>query len=176
MPRCTSHYISDKLIRKIIIEDINKIIRQTKNLQELVKEQKKLPGKTCSAIQKEIDNKNKRILRDRERLKNARNLLYDGIIYREEYENDRESIQADITGLENEIKLLEGTISSASTVCSQQWVQRLLENEGIKELDRDTVAQLIDKIYVYEDRHIEIVYKFSNEFDFLFSTSVERGR
>ncbi len=52
------------------------------------------------------------------------------------------------------------------------WVERLLENGELTELDRATVVEFGYKIYVYEDRHIEIVYKFSGEFDGLFAKSV----
>ena len=74
--------------------------------------------------------------------------------------------------LNNEIKLLKKSISKVSDVLSNPWVERLLENGVITELDRATVVELIDKIYVYEDKHIEIVYKFSEEFDGLFIKSV----
>ena len=40
---------------------------------------------------------------------------------------------------------------------------------SITELDRATVVELISAIYVYEDKHIEIVYRFSDEFDQLFA-------
>ena len=61
---------------------------------------------------------------------------------------------------------------STSAVFSNQWIQKLLENGKITELDRVTVEEFIEKIYVYEDKHIEIVYKFSDEFDHLFTDFV----
>ena len=53
-------------------------------------------------------------------------------------------------------------------VLENLWVKDLLQYGQLKELDRATVVHLIDKIYVYQDKHIEIVYKFSDEFDRLF--------
>ena len=41
------------------------------------------------------------------------------------------------------------------------------------EADRETVLDMIDKIIVYENNEIEIVYKFSDELDYLFETMVE---
>ena len=99
-------------------------------------------------------------------------MLYDGTISKEEYASDKTAIQADIDRLNNEIKLLKKSISKVRDVLSNLWVERLLENGVITELDRITVVEFIDKIYVYEDKHIEIVYKFSGEFDGLFIKSV----
>ena len=121
---------------------------------------------------REIENKNRRIFQYKERLTRARTLLYDGTISKEEYESDKAAIQADISSLDNEIKMLQKTIFKVSDVLSNPWVERLLENGAITELDRATVVEFIDKIYVFEDKHIEIVYKFSGEFDGLFVKSV----
>ena len=68
-----------------------------------------------------------------------------------------------------EIDLLRNSVTNVSEILNSQWVQKLLSMGKITELDRATVVALVDKIYVYEDRRIEIVYKFSGEFDFLFA-------
>lgn len=169
-PRCTSHYVSDKLLRKIVIDDINKILHQVKNLQELAKKYPKAADKHLPQIQQEIENKKKKILRCKERLRQARNLLYDGTISKEEYESDKACTQTDIRSLENEIHLLKRTIS---LVCddASEWMQRILKNGEITELDRAVVVEFIEKIYVYEDKHIEIIYRFSDEYDSLFVKS-----
>lgn len=170
--KCTSHYVSDKLLRKIVINDMNQIICQVENLQELAKKYQKAPNQRLPLVLQEIENKEKRILQYKERLSRARALLYDGTISKEEYESDKTTMQADISRLEHEIKLLQRNISNVSDVLAAPWIQRLLENGEITELDRATVVEFVDKIYVYEDKRIEIVYKFSGEFDGLFVRSV----
>lgn len=171
-PKCTSHYVSDKLLREIVIDDLNQIIRQAGDLQELVKKHQEKPDKRLPAVWREIEKKEKRILQYEERLSRARTLLYDGIINNEEYDSDKTAIQADIDSLKNEIKLLEKAVSKVGDVLVNPWIQRFLENNAIIELDRATVVEFVDKIYVYEDKRIEIVYKFSGEFDELFAGSV----
>ncbi len=170
--KCTSHYVSDKLLRKIVINDMNQIICQVENLQELAKKYQKAPNQRLPLVLQEIENKEKRILQYKERLSRARALLYDGTISKEEYESDKTTMQAGISRLEHEIKLLQRNISNVSDVLAAPWIQRLLENGEITELDRATVVEFVDKIYVYEDKRIEIVYKFSGEFDGLFVRSV----
>ena len=151
---------------------MNKIIRQVENLRELAEKHQQTPKAEFSGGWREIENKNRRIHQYRERLQSARYLMYDGTISKEEYDSDKRAIQAYIDRLNNEIKLLQKSISKVSDVLSNPWVERLLENGEITELDRVTVVEFIDKIYVYEDKHIEIVYKFSGEFDGLFIKSV----
>lgn len=173
VPKCTSHYISDKMLRGIVIDDINKIISQVENLNKMVKEyQDGLSDDKTNTIQHEIDNKTKTIQKYQERMKAARGMLYDGIINRDEYESDVVDIQNDIERFKKEIHFLTELTMSTSAVFSNQWIQRLLENGKITELDRVTVVEFIEKIYVYEDKHIEIVYKFSDEFDHLFTDFV----
>lgn len=171
-PKCTSHYVSDKLLRGIVIDDLNKIIRQVENLRELAEKYRQKPKQEPTGILHEVEDKSRRILQYKERLTRARTLLYDGTISREEYESDKAAIQADINSLDNEIKMLQKTISKVRDVFSNPWVERLLKNGVITELDRATVVEFIEKIYVFEDKRIEIVYKFSGEFDGVFAKSV----
>lgn len=168
-PRCTSHYISDKVIRGIVTDDINKIISQVENLNEMVKKYQNKPSSNkADTIQREIESKNRAIQKYQEREKAVREAFYDKDITRAVYKSDSADIQRKIEHLEAEIRLLTDLTASASAVISNQWTQKLLENGKITELDRATVVEFIEKIYVYEDKHIEIVYKFSDEFDHLF--------
>ncbi|MCM1191456.1 MAG: recombinase family protein [Butyrivibrio sp.] len=168
-PKCTGHYISDKVIRNIIIDDMNKIISKVENLSEMVKKNEGLPANKSNSIRQEIKKKEKEIERYGRRLKKAREMLYDETITKEEFESDTASIKTDISSLEKEIAILQKSASSVAKVISNSWIQRLLQNGRITELDRATVVEFIDKICVYEDKHIEIVYKFSDEFDYLFT-------
>ncbi len=172
-PKCTSHYISDKVIRDIVIDDINKIISQVENLSKMVeKHQNKTFSGKADHMQRELDNKNKEIQKNQERMKRARCMLYDGIITKSDYESDIADIQNNIKRLETEIRFLADRTASVSAVLSNHWIQKLLENGKITELDRATVVEFIEKIYICEDKHIEIVYKFSREFDHLFTEFV----
>ena len=55
----------------------------------------------------------------------------------------------------------------------KEWAQKLLQTGKLEELDRETVLDMIDKIVVSENHEIEIVYKFSDELDYLFETIVK---
>lgn len=171
-PKCTSHYVSDKLLRGIVIDDLNKIIRQVENLRELAEKHQQTPKQELPGIGRQIEVKQREISKYVNRLEKARDNLNDEIISKEEYMSDKARYETAINNLNNEINLLQKADSKVSDVLSNPWVERLLENGAITELDRATVVEFIDKIYVFEDKHIEIVYKFSGEFDGLFVKSV----
>lgn len=171
-PKCTSHYVSDKLLRGIVIDDLNKIIRQVENLRELAEKHQQTPKQELPGIGRQIEVKQREISKYVNRLEKARDNLNDEIISKEEYMSDKARYETAINNLDNEINLLQKADSKVSDVLSNPWVERLLENGAITELDRATVVEFIDKIYVFEDKHIEIVYKFSGEFDGLFVKSV----
>lgn len=52
------------------------------------------------------------------------------------------------------------------------WVKRLLQFRTVEELDRSIVVEMIDHIYVYENRKIKIIYNFTDELKDLFETNV----
>ena len=64
-------------------------------------------------------------------------------------------------------------VEEENNFVKNEWVQKLLQTGKLEELDRETVLDMIDKIVVYENNEIEIVYKFSDELDYLFETMVE---
>ena len=49
----------------------------------------------------------------------------------------------------------------------QRWMQLYQRYHNVKALDRRLVVTLIDRIYVYEDKRIEIVFRFRDEYNSL---------
>ena len=56
------------------------------------------------------------------------------------------------------LKDLEGGEPSTSL-----WVEELLQQGKLTQLDQITVAETIKTIQIFEDGHLEITYTFSNE-------------
>lgn len=170
MPSCTSHYISDRIIRKIVLDDLNVIIRQLKNLEKIVKQQKDLSKGASyeNNLKREIAAREKGVESNRKRLKAARDKLLDRVLTDAEYKEAREDCESSIRQYEKEISVLQEKLAAPKMMLENAWVKLLLSKRQLAELDRDIVVQLVDKIYVYEDKRIEIVYKFSAELDHLF--------
>ena len=48
-------------------------------------------------------------------------------------------------------------------IAAGQWLDEFRENMEIEKLDRMLLISLIDKILMYEDKRVEIVFKYRNE-------------
>ena len=75
---------------------------------------------------------------------------------------------------ENAIRSMQNTIISSQKNVAENnqqfpWLERLLQKGKIEELDRGTVADTIDAIYVSDNKEIKIVYRFSDELETLIS-------
>ena len=75
--------------------------------------------------------------------------------------------------MQSQIEAIDEEEQKGDNFVKNEWVQKLLQTGKLEELDRETVLDMIDKIVVYENNEIEIVYKFSDELDYLFETMVE---
>ena len=97
----------------------------------------------------------------------------DGLISREAFISYGEKCDLQIKHLHSQIATISAEEEKGDNFVKNQWVQKLLQTGKLDELDRETVLDMIDKIVVYENNEIEIVYKFSDELDYLFETMVE---
>ena len=172
VPKCTSHYVSDKVIRTIVINDINAIISQISDLASMANATQKKNKPRVNLVAGEIKAKEAQVDTLKNRMKMAKNKWLDGKLDDAEYEETKREIEKDIQYIEKQINMLRDSLENVTTVLNNKWIQQLLSLGKITELDRETVVALIDKIYVYEDKHIEIEYKFSEEFDYLFAKAI----
>lgn len=91
--------------------------------------------------------------------------LANGIISKEDYSLLREKYQEEIKNLEVNIEKQEDYIEDLlnNKLMCEEWVDAFLEKPSLGELDRDMLLQYIERIKVYEDKKIEIVYRFQDE-------------
>jgi len=97
----------------------------------------------------------------------------EGLISREAFISYGEKCDLQIKHLQLQIATVDEGEQKGDNFVKNEWVQKLLQTGKIEELDRETVLDMIDKIIVYENNEIEIVYKFSDELDYLFETMIE---
>lgn len=90
----------------------------------------------------------------------------DGIINKTEYTDFRENYRGLIAEKQEAVKRLHREQQDAAAMGSQNrvWVQVFAQYENIQELDRRILLALVDKIFIYEDKRIEIVFRYRDEF------------
>ena len=68
-----------------------------------------------------------------------------------------------IEGILEKLKAEKEGSNKAEKILENPWITNLVNTGRINKLDRDVLDIMVDKIYVYEDKTIKIVYNFSDE-------------
>ena len=90
----------------------------------------------------------------------------DGIITRDEYLKYKSGYERQINSVHLKIEMINQAAKDQSFV-SGSWIDRLLQDEPLDHLDRETVVEMLSMIHVYENHSIRIAYNFSDELEAL---------
>ena len=94
--------------------------------------------------------------------------LRDGILDRTEFNRMKKIYSDKIAEAQQAINQLATNRDEAANNASQEnaWVRQYVKFQGIEALSREVVFTLIDKIFVYADKHVKIDFNYRNEIDF----------
>ncbi len=168
---CSSHYVSFDTINSILLDDIKKIIKSIDNLTDMINEQP-FPSHLFDYYESE----RMRFRAELDKVSDNKLSLYgdyrDQLISREEYIQLRTQYTERETLLENKLATLdESKIERASSIAEIPWIKRLLECRDVQSLDREMLVDLVNMIYVFDDRRIRIVYNFDDELSSLLESN-----
>ena len=167
---CTPHAIRLSTLCEIVLGDLNCIIGQVQDIEQMIEQGG--PAQT-----KQFNDLKAKLEKDLANWKRKKDESYDdykdGLISRESFVSYSEKCDMQIKHLQSQIATVSAEEEKGDNFVKNRWVQKLLQTGKLDELDRETVLDMIDKIVVYENNEIEIVYKFSDELDYLFETMVE---
>lgn len=169
---CTPHTLPMAVLEDIVLGDLKAIIHSIDDLRKLVK----LQSSTASRVKKIADSELNKAKAELERVKKLKKSIYEDykeeliskeefLSYREDYLKKEELYFKQIEALEEKKKK-----NKTEDVFKTPWLRRLLELKDIESLDRDIVMEMISEIKVYENHKIKIIYNFSNELEYLFSS------
>ena len=155
---CTSHYIKEEDLCAIVLNDLNQIIAGVKDLKALAERSE---GQAPSTQHRE--DRRKRLQAALERVQRLKQSAYedyrDKLLSREEflrYKADYDAQEESLTRQSAEQP------KDAEPMLHQPWASELLKHGKLERLDRATLAQTVEVIRVFEGRHIEIPYRFSD--------------
>ena len=158
---CSGHSISYDYIYNIILDDFNKFLNSVPNVEEIIN--------SCSNsnsdknILLESVEKMQKVLNS---IKNKKKELYldfkDGLLSKDEFiaiKNDYCSIESIYKeNIKNAMYQIENYEFE-----NDNFLNMLSTNKRIENLDRTIISKIIDGIYVYKDRRIEIRYRFYDD-------------
>ena len=165
---CTKHSIKIEKLEKAVLKAINLHIDLLIDTEEIVQQINDV-GASIARPQI-VDNMIIEKQNEISKILNFKRTLYEDwkneditrveyLEYKQKYENDIERLKQNIESLKNEKQKYE-----SQSISSNEWVEKFKEKEGITELSRDIMMELIDCIYVKENGNITIKFKFKDEF------------
>lgn len=160
---CFSNHIGEQVIKEIIRRDFNQAVSSIGDLKAAVKR--------CQDSKGAVEYRKlaaEQVRQFRENLRQTENLLeavqrkwlldkigdaeYAALTDKYKYEKEAETAR---------IQALQDGLKKAGDAFFSPWIQKLLKSGQITELTREVVSEMVDTVYVFHDRRIQIVYKFS---------------
>ncbi len=165
---CTKHTIKVENLAQAVLQAINLHINLLIDIDEMIKEIEQSPCKNTknNNIEKIINSKKN----DISRISNFKLNLYEDwkngditkeeyLEYKQKYEKDLEKLRINIDELQKEREN-----HKKQNIYENEWIDELKTRRAIPRLSRDIIMELIDCIYVHENRKITIKFKFEDEF------------
>ena len=145
---CHARTIKEEDLQEAVVEAINKLISESNELKEIIKEniEKAITGDGSSGIE-EIDKEMLKVQEELLKVANAKKDYTDLAGRVEELRNEKEKILLDLAEEKNEQSRLKE-------------LEEFLDNQEleIESYDEDLVRKLVDKVVVY-DEELKIVLK-----------------
>jgi DNA invertase Pin-like site-specific DNA recombinase len=91
----------------------------------------------------------------------------EGILPKDDFISFKASYDTKILDAETAVQLLKEEIErlAADESESHDWINRFRDCAAMETLERKAVAELVERVAVYEDRRIEVTFRYLNEFE-----------
>ncbi len=169
--KCSTASIVDYKLFHLILEQIKLQIDLAVNLEELLERLKKTE-RYCNYHEEKGDEL-KRLQKKLEQKVYLKNSIYEdlkqGILTKQEFLTAKEKYTLDIEILTEKIRIKQKEVETFEQCISggNQWLKTFLAFHNAKELTRDMAQALLERVEIYENRRIHIIYRFRNEYEYL---------
>ena len=178
---CQSHNMRDTALNEIVLVSLKKHIRDVIDLSELLKltGAAQLQQAVMQKLRTRLEKKQAEIDRYQTLLHSLYENLADGLLDREEYLNLKKNYTRRREEAEKQAEAIrEQMEQEASNFAGRNgWMERFRRHQNITALDRTIVVSLIERVMIFNDHRVEIVYRWHNEFqwclDLLAQTQVD---
>ena len=165
---CSPHSISAAELEEKVFRAIHDQVELVINLEKTLELIDRLPAQNRKAFNYEAQIT--KIEEEIERYQKLKMRLYedlsDGVIDKAEYFEFRNTYTKIIEEKQEALlrvkKEMKQTVSTGTT--ERNWVTLFKQYENIEELNRRVLMTLVDRILIYEDHAIEIVFKYRDEY------------
>ncbi len=166
---CTIHSIREDELEQAVLAALNMQLALIENISEMINDISNLSTtklhleKTKKALKKksnEIDKINR--MRDNLYIDWKNNIITKDDYYRLRinYDEQLKQVEQQISSLNKEFELLENGVNAESPVLTYYKAHHKIEK-----LERDVVIKFIERIYIHENKEIDIIFRFSDQIE-----------
>ena len=156
---CSRHGVSHRELEQIVLDDLNRVIAAAGDLRALAEQSVVRPRR------RDLDAERSRVRRGLDRLYRLKKSAYEdyreNLIGKEDFLRYKADYERQEARLNDQLELLREP--AEEDFLHRPWVEALLRNGRLTELDRTTVAEAVVQILIFEDHRIEITYNFSDD-------------
>ena len=151
-----------------MLESLKRHIRDVIDLADLLEltDTAQLQQAGMRKLQARLDKKQEEIDRCQTLLRSLYESLADGVIDREEYQVLKKNYSCRRAEAEEQAEAIQMEMGQelANLTAGRGWMEQFRKHQDIDVLDRTIVVSLIERILIFRDRRVEIVYRWQNEF------------
>ena len=166
---CSAHSIRDTDLENIVLLSAQQYIQAVIDLQDLLELTDTAPLRTAEAqkVQRQIDMKRSELERYNRLLMSLYESLTDGIINKDEYMRLKQRYSEQNAEAEKQLLALQDVLADIQEhgSASLGWMNEFREHQNITSLDRETVVALIERIFVFDDKRVEITFRWHDEYE-----------
>ena len=164
---CSTHCISEEKLKTIVLSSVQNMIKIAVNIEEMVSRLDNVPlhRKKVINLDRQIESLNEEI----ERYKKLKQRIYEDyaeqVLSREEYEEYRQIYSDKISACKLALEEVdkERLIEMNSENVGDEWIGRFKKYQGIDKLTRPFLADIVDKILIFNDKRIEVKFNLQDE-------------
>lgn len=166
---CSPHSFSENRLREVVFHAIHDQIETVMHLDQVLAFIERLPLEKRKSFNYEAQ-----IVKVEEEIERYRKLklrlyedLADGVITKSEYTEFRNAYTARIEEKSETVERMKKEQAQAATtgMTNRAWVKAFAQFQNISELDRRVLVALVDRIFIYENKAIEIQFKYRDEYE-----------
>lgn len=176
--KCSRHKISAKFLDEAVLETIKLQIKLVIDLERSLTKLNIFGN--YQAMEEEFRNSIKLLEKKKYRLEEEKREKYEDWKFEKINKTDflkfSESVKKQIEEINDEMEIYKSNYLERLKKIKKNdyWINHFKRNKKIKRITKEVINELIDKIYVYENSKIKIVFKYQDEFVSLMKT-VEEG-
>lgn len=165
---CSTHSISFQKLEQIVLQAVREQIAAVMEAARMIEVVDSLPEQQRGILN--YDAQVVRLKEEIERCEGFKLKLYEnlqqGVISQEEYFLFKKSYTDKIEGAKKSIQKLQEEREELLDNSRErfQWMDVFKRYANLQELDREAVVELIEAVYVYSDKKVEVSFRYADEY------------